>query len=220
MTVTAVETSVTIADFIPAVQQVAGAQARFVTASGSDLDSEFEIIYHFELTDRSIKNIRLRFPKGANPPSISGIFPPAFLIENELQDAFGLEFTGISINAGHHLLLEQHAMKDPMIKPDEFDPTYTRKVPPCKDACPAGINIPKYVHLIAEGKEKEALETVLEQNPLPAICGRVCFAPCETACRQNLDSTPVAIRFLKRYISDTVGVENYPTPKPLNNTGK
>ena len=120
-----------------------------------------------------------------------------------------------------HLVLEQHAMKEPLMKPEEApEPTNTRRFAPCREACPAGIDVPAYVRLISEGKEKEALAKVLEQNPLPAICGRVCFAPCETACRQNLDSTPVAIRFLKRYISDTVGVENYPTPKPEPETGK
>ena len=215
------ETAVNISSLIPAIQQMAGAGARFVTMTGVDRGEEFEIVYTFDVGDLALSNVRLLIKKGEKVPSISGIFPPSFLIENELQDCFGMEFVGLSINAGGHLVLEQHAMEEPLVKPEVApEPTYTRRQPPCREACPAGIDIPRYVRLIAEGKNKEALATVLEQNPLPAICGRVCFAPCETACRQNLDSTPVAIRFLKRYITDTVGIENYPTPKPEPDTGK
>jgi len=217
MTATAVE----ITDFIPSIQQMAGAGARFITASCIDLGDTFEIIYTFDTGSMNMENIRLIVPKGEPVPSISAIFPPAFMIENEIQDFFGMVFSGIAIDAGRHLLLEQNATKIPLMKPEvPEDPAFTRRLAPCREACPAGIDVPRYVRLIAEGKEKEALQVVLEQNPLPAICGRVCFAPCETACRQNIDSTPVAIRFLKRYISDTVGIENYPTPKPEPDTGK
>jgi len=214
-------TAVDIKEFIPAIQAMQASGARFVTASGVDHGDSFEIIYSFDIGDSVLDSIRLVVPKGEHVPSVSGIFPYAFMIENELQDCFGIDFTGLPINAGRHLLLEQSAMELPLVKPEGgVDPTFTRRVAPCRDACPAGIDVPGYVRLIAEGKEAEALARVLEQNPLPAICGRVCFAPCETACRQNLDSTPVAIRFLKRYISDTVGIENYPTPKPMESTGK
>ena len=73
---------------------------------------------------------------------------------------------------------------------------------PCKAACPAHISVQGYVALVAEGKYSEALKLVKQQNPLPAICGRVCHHPCESACtRGNLDQ-PVAIDSIKRYIAD------------------
>ena len=217
MTATAVDTG----SLIPAVQQMAGAGARFVTATCVDRGDSFEIIYSFDTGNLHLENVRLIVPKGRTVPSISAIFPPAFLVENEIQDCFGIDFTGIAINAGRHLILEQHAMKEPLVKPEvPEEPAFTRRLPPCREACPAGVDVPSYVRLISQGKEEEALRTVLDQNPLPAICGRVCFAPCETACRRNIDSTPVAIRFLKKYISDKVGISNYPTPKPGPDSGK
>jgi NADPH-dependent glutamate synthase beta subunit-like oxidoreductase len=216
-----VETVVDNAGLIPAVQRMMGASARFVTATAVDEADKYEIVYTFDVGNLELSHVRLLVKKGEKVPSIAGIFPSAFLVENEIQDCFGLEFVGLPINAGGHLILEQHAMEDPLCKPGICpEPSNTRKTAPCREACPAGIDVPRYVRLISEGKEKEALAVVLEQNPLPAICGRVCFAPCETACRQSLDSTPVAIRFLKRYISDTVGIENYPTPQPGPDTGK
>jgi NADPH-dependent glutamate synthase beta subunit-like oxidoreductase len=81
-----------------------------------------------------------------------------------------------------------------------------RKKGRCHDACPAGINVPQYVRLIAQGKYAEALETIYKNNPLPAICGRVCFAPCEINCRQQLNDESVMIRLLKRFVTDKVGI--------------
>ena len=73
---------------------------------------------------------------------------------------------------------------------------------PCKNACPAGISVQGYVALIAQGRYKEALELIRRDNPLPAVCGRVCTHPCEDACaRADLDQ-PIAIRDLKRFVAD------------------
>lgn len=77
-----------------------------------------------------------------------------------------------------------------------------RGTSPCKATCPAHISVQGYVALVAEGKYREALKLVKEQNPLPSICGRVCHHPCESACmRGNLDE-PVAIDSIKRFIAD------------------
>jgi len=70
-------------------------------------------------------------------------------------------------------------------------------------ACPAKVNIQAYVSLISQGRFKEALEVIRRSIPFPAVCGRVCFSPCEDACyRSNIDA-PVSIRLLKRLVSDT-----------------
>lgn len=77
-----------------------------------------------------------------------------------------------------------------------------RGTSPCKATCPAHISVQGYVALAAEGRYKEALKLVKEQNPLPSICGRICHHPCESACtRASLDE-PVAIDSIKRFISD------------------
>ncbi|MEM2816275.1 MAG: FAD-dependent oxidoreductase, partial [Candidatus Bathyarchaeia archaeon] len=77
-----------------------------------------------------------------------------------------------------------------------------RKLPPCRAACPAHVNVQAYVSLIQRGKFKEAVEIIRKDLPFPAICGRVCFSPCEDACaRVNVDQS-VAIRGLKRLVAD------------------
>jgi 2-oxoacid:acceptor oxidoreductase delta subunit (pyruvate/2-ketoisovalerate family) len=77
-----------------------------------------------------------------------------------------------------------------------------RRLPPCRAACPARVNVQGYVSLIQKGMFKEAVELIRKDMPFPAICGRVCFAPCEKACaRKNVDQA-VAIRSLKRTVAD------------------
>ncbi len=73
---------------------------------------------------------------------------------------------------------------------------------PCQAACPVGTNAGLYVSLIAEGRYDEALQVASEPNPFPAICGRVCTAPCEDACRRGEFDLPIAIRDLKRFATD------------------
>ncbi len=73
---------------------------------------------------------------------------------------------------------------------------------PCQAACPVGTNAGLYVSLIAEGRYDEAFQVAAETNPFPSICGRVCTAPCEAACRRNEFDEPIAIRDLKRFASD------------------
>ncbi len=73
---------------------------------------------------------------------------------------------------------------------------------PCQAACPVGTNAGLYVSLIAEGRYDEALEVAAEPNPFPSICGRVCTAPCEDACRRGEFDLPIAIRDLKRFAMD------------------
>jgi NADH-quinone oxidoreductase subunit F len=73
---------------------------------------------------------------------------------------------------------------------------------PCQAACPVGTNAGLYVSLVAEGKYDEAFQVAAESNPFPAICGRVCTAPCESVCRRGEFDEPIAIRDLKRFAAD------------------
>jgi formate dehydrogenase (NADP+) beta subunit len=73
---------------------------------------------------------------------------------------------------------------------------------PCTKACPAGIDVPRYVRLTAEGKFAEAAAVVREQVPFPRVLGRVCFHPCEGVCRRGQLNQPIAICALKRFIAE------------------
>jgi len=74
---------------------------------------------------------------------------------------------------------------------------------PCKQTCPAGVDVQGYISLINKGLYHEAVALIKQTNPLPSICGRVCVRPCEVACRRNLvDGASVGIDYLKRYTSD------------------
>lgn len=73
---------------------------------------------------------------------------------------------------------------------------------PCKVSCPANINVQGYVQLIKKKEYLKALSLMRERNPLLSICGRVCTHPCETACTRNAVDSPVAIKRLKRFVSD------------------
>ena len=73
---------------------------------------------------------------------------------------------------------------------------------PCKAACPAGIDVPRYVQLAAQGKYGEAIAVVREKLPFPGIVGRACFAMCESACRRGQLDDPLSIRSLKRIAAD------------------
>ncbi len=76
------------------------------------------------------------------------------------------------------------------------------KYPPCRKACPAGINVQAYIALIAQKKFKEALEIIRQSIPFPSVCGRVCFAPCEDACTRKDIDEPLSIRTLKRLVTE------------------
>ena len=73
---------------------------------------------------------------------------------------------------------------------------------PCENTCPANVNVPGYISLIAAGRFQDAYNLVMQENPLPAICGRICTRPCELKCRRGTVDEPVAIRNLKRFAAD------------------
>ncbi|MDD2731335.1 MAG: FAD-dependent oxidoreductase, partial [Candidatus Portnoybacteria bacterium] len=75
---------------------------------------------------------------------------------------------------------------------------------PCVKGCPVGIDIPAFIRLIKEGRQKEALEKIKEKNNLPAVCGRVCPQEnqCEAVCILNKKKIPINIGALERYAAD------------------
>ena len=75
---------------------------------------------------------------------------------------------------------------------------------PCQHACPAGVNVPEYLALAAEGRISEAANIIRRRNPFVSVCGRVCDHPCEQRCRRSEIDHPLAIRAIKRYIADNM----------------
>lgn len=88
--------------------------------------------------------------------------------------------------------------------------------PPCKQACPIHQDAAGYIALIGQGRFKEACVLVRRQNPLPFICGRVCYHPREQACNRDNVDEPLAIQNLKRFLMDWEA-ENLgePVPPPI-----
>ncbi|HSR44971.1 MAG TPA: FAD-dependent oxidoreductase [Acidimicrobiia bacterium] len=78
---------------------------------------------------------------------------------------------------------------------------------PCLAACPVNTNAGMYVAAIADGLDELAYLTARLPNPFASVCGRVCAAPCEDACRRGEIDKPIAIRALKRFVTDQFGVE-------------
>ena len=92
---------------------------------------------------------------------------------------------------------------------------------PCKVACPAHVPVQGYLKLAAQGRYTEALELIKTENPLPAVCGRICNKRCEAECTRGGVDEAVAIDEVKRFIADhDLNAETRSIPKMVNQTGK
>ncbi len=92
---------------------------------------------------------------------------------------------------------------------------------PCFNTCPSNVDVQGYIAAIAEGDYTEAIKIIKRDNPMPAVCGRVCTRPCEDECRRNLVDSKVGIDFLKRYASDRDLASEYTyVPETLSKNGK
>jgi len=87
---------------------------------------------------------------------------------------------------------------------------------PCVQTCPAGTNVQGYVALVRAGRYQEAVNLIREKIPLPGTLGRICPAPCESACRRAEVDAPLAIRELKRFAADQVNLSELPLPEIEN----
>src|SRR5512141_3071839 len=82
-----------------------------------------------------------------------------------------------------------------------FRPRYVTSASPCNVDCPAGTDVRRFLTLASEGDAVAAWRTILERNPLPGVCGRVCYHPCEAACnRVGLDEK-VAVHAIERAVA-------------------
>lgn len=99
-------------------------------------------------------------------------------------------------------------------------PVYVDFMPPCNSACPAGENIQSWLNYAQEGNYFEAFQQIMEDNPFPAIMGRVCVKPCETGCNRNHIDTTVNIHAVERFIGDQAMKEKWPVQFVAYQTGK
>jgi formate dehydrogenase (NADP+) beta subunit len=90
--------------------------------------------------------------------------------------------------ADHHPIRAQHGM--------------AYMTAPCIEACPAKVNVPRYIDYIRDGKPENSLGVLLQKYPMAATCGRVCVRYCELACRRKFVDEAVGIKTLKRYVAD------------------
>lgn len=113
--------------------------------------------------------------------------------------------------------------------PDKWNPDYRINrenvvdtgTSPCKTQCPAHISIQGYIKLASQGKYKEALELIKNENPFPAVCGRICPRKCESVCTRGDIDDPVAIDDIKKFIAEQdLNKENRYIPKVKHNYGK
>lgn len=86
-------------------------------------------------------------------------------------------------------------------------------ISPCENTCPANINVPGYIALVAAGRFIDAYNLIKQENPFPAVCGRICTHPCELKCRRGALDEAVAICDLKRFVADYA----HKNEKPYNN---
>jgi 2-oxoacid:acceptor oxidoreductase delta subunit (pyruvate/2-ketoisovalerate family) len=81
-------------------------------------------------------------------------------------------------------------------------PLYVDKTPPCNDACPAGEDIVGYLGLIRQGRYREGWELIMQENPFPGVCGRVCPHPCESHCNRIELGGAITIHVQERFLAD------------------
>jgi NADPH-dependent glutamate synthase beta subunit-like oxidoreductase len=99
-------------------------------------------------------------------------------------------------------------------------PIYLDLMPPCNAACPAGENIQGWLAKIVEGDDRGAWEILVQDNPMPAVHGRVCYHPCETSCNRGQMESPVSIHAVERYLGDLAIQEGWRFPTPQTDSGK
>jgi formate dehydrogenase (NADP+) beta subunit len=102
----------------------------------------------------------------------------------------------------------------------EQRPIYVDLMPPCNHACPAGENIQAWLDLAQAGKYREAWETILRDNPFPAVHGRVCYHPCETSCNRGQLDSAVSIHAVERFLGDMAAKQGWILPVTAPASGK
>lgn len=99
-------------------------------------------------------------------------------------------------------------------------PFYINRIPPCNMTCPSGTNIQAWLSKAQENDIKGAWNIIVESNPFPAVMGRICYHPCESACNRTHHDSCVNINLIERYIGDKGISENWCFKTPTESSGK
>ena len=91
---------------------------------------------------------------------------------------------------------------------------------PCQTLCPAHVDVPGYISLIAKEDYAGAIQMIRDSNPFPTACAMICEHPCETKCRRSIIDQPINIRGLKKYAVDQIPADKVKTPPAGCSTGK
>ncbi len=101
-----------------------------------------------------------------------------------------------------------------------FRPEYVKKLPPCNHACPSGENVQGWLYHAESGDYETAWRKIMEDNPLPAVMGRVCYHPCESACNRGSLDESVGINAVERFLGDEALRKGWKVEPPSAKTGK
>lgn len=99
-------------------------------------------------------------------------------------------------------------------------PVYVNRLPPCNAKCPAGEKCQAWLFHAESGDYRRAWETIIEDNPFPAIMGRVCYHTCEVACNRGALDAPVGINAVERFLGDNALEKGWVFPKPEKLSGR
>lgn len=99
-------------------------------------------------------------------------------------------------------------------------PVYVDRRPPCNAGCPAGEDIQAWLYAAEDGGYETAWRRLIAENPFPAVMGRVCYHPCETACNRAQLDTAVGINSVERFLGDEAIEQGWQLPTPAASTGK
>jgi len=99
-------------------------------------------------------------------------------------------------------------------------PVYVDRLPPCNNACPAGENIQKWLYDAESGSYETAWRQLVVDNPFPAIMGRICYHPCESACNRAQVDEAVGINAIERFLGDLAIERGWSLPYPGVETNK
>ena len=101
-----------------------------------------------------------------------------------------------------------------------FRPLYIDRLPPCNNACPSGENIQAWLYEAESGNYEAAWRVLVQDNPFPAVMGRVCYHPCETACNRGQLDESVGINSVERFLGDEANRRGWKFDKPKQLSGK
>jgi len=99
-------------------------------------------------------------------------------------------------------------------------PVYVDLVPPCSAACPAGEQVREWLYAAEDGSYEQAWRALVQENPLPAVMGRVCYHPCQDVCNRGQLDEAVGINAVERFLGDHALAEGWALPQPAADTGR